>query len=441
MNDDTIFALATPKGRAGVAVIRISGENSFNALQALCGVESLEPRKATIKTIKNPTTGDKLDKGLIIYFKAPASFTGEDVAELQIHGGRAVTMAVLEALTEISGLRQAEAGEFTRRAFENNKLDLTEVEGLADLINAETEEQRKQALRQMEGSLGKLYESWRKKLVKSLAYLEAEIDFPEDELPQEILQNIQTQIYSLINEISEHLNDKHRGERLRDGFHVAVIGLPNAGKSTLCNKLVKRDIAIVSKHEGTTRDIVEAYLDLGGYPVIIADTAGLRECSEEIESEGVKRAFARAENADLVIVLIDGTKNIENQVKKAVGKNRMYVVNKIDLHQQDSDFTIEGKKPIYISAKADKGIGALLENLTTAITEKMSCSTPALTRTRHRTMLTECVDYLKNYKNENDIELAAENVRLASKSLGRITGKIEVEELLDVVFADFCIGK
>jgi len=432
---DTIYALASGLGTAGVAVIRISGPKVLDVLVKLCNLKNPKPNCTYFRTIKS---GEKaLDRGLILYFKAPHSFTGEDVAELQVHGGRGVIQSIMQALSEISGLRPAERGEYSRRAVINGKMDLTEAEGLLDLVHAETEEQRKQALAQLDGNLGKLYESWRAQLVHHLAYAEAFIDFPEEEIPPEKEQEINTDIHDLIQKISEHLSDNRRGERLREGFQIAILGVPNVGKSSLVNALTKKDVAIVSQTAGTTRDIVEAHLDVAGFPVILADTAGLRNSDEEIEAEGIRRAVKRAEQADLILSIQDA-KDYPNTKKlpKALDKKRVIILwNKSDLLKKNPSTNEH-----FISAKTGAGIIALWDEIKTILTDSFS-GEAAITRERYRVALTECVEYLQLALNAPALELKTEDLRLAARALGRITGRIEVDELLDVIFRDFCIGK
>jgi|TARA_R100000322_G_scaffold168461_1_gene138213 tRNA modification GTPase len=438
---NTIYALSTAPGRAGVAVIRISGEAVRAAIAALTGEGPGRPREALLRRFRDPVSGAPLDLGLLLFFEAPASFTGEDVAELHIHGGRAVVASVLRALSALPGLRAAEPGEFTRRAFENGKLDLTAVEGLADLIDAETEAQRVQALRQMEGALGLLYEGWRARLVRALAYAEAEIDFPDEEVPGDLLAKLGPEIGALASEIGAHLDDGRKGERLRDGIEVAIVGPPNVGKSSLLNRLAGREAAIVSDEAGTTRDVLEVRLDLGGVPVTLADTAGLREAAGSIEREGVRRALARAEAADLRVVVVapDAAGEIEGDFALA-REGDICVVNKLDLDVAVPDGAIG------ISALTGEG----LDRLEAVLRERVGFAYeaqehPLITRARHREGLASCAASLDRARQAleagRDAELVAEDLRLAARALGRITGRVDVEDLLDVIFRDFCIGK
>lgn len=451
MTSDTIFAPATAAGRAGVAVIRISGPKAAKALDRL-SVPPPPPRVLTRAVLRAPGQDEVLDDALVAWFPGPRSFTGEDVAELHVHGGRAVLDSVLGALNAIGGLRPAEPGEFTRRAFEAGKLDLTQAEALADLVDAETRAQARQALRQMGGALKTLYSEWRDRLIKSLAHLEAVIDFPDEDLPKETAAELWREVEALERDIAAHLADGGRGERLRDGVHVAIVGPPNAGKSSLLNLLAKRDAAIVSDTAGTTRDVIEVHLDLDGYPVLVADTAGLRDTSDAIESEGVKRATQRAEDADLVIALFDGAvyperDTVTREVITAVEEGVVLVaVNKADLldqaREQELDVADAWRSTHFISVQDGFGIELLLTKLTQKVAALCEIGTSApLTRARHRRALEDCTAALARAREADLPELAAEDLRLAARALGRITGHVDVEDLLDVVFSDFCIGK
>ena len=436
---DTICAPASGVGKAGIAVIRVSGTKVLEALEVICGIKNPKARQVRFAEIKNPLTKEVIDKGIVIYFAGPESYTGEDVAELQIHGGRAVLKEVLEALSSVKGLRTAEAGEFSRRAVMNGKMDLTSAEGVADLINADTKAQRKQALRQLSGELGNLYEDWRHKLVKVLASIEAFIDFPEEDIPPESINTAKQAVTSLIEEINRHLDDNRRGEILKSGFNIAIIGTPNAGKSSLLNRLVKRDVAIVSKTAGTTRDVIEAYVDIDGYPVIFADTAGLREATEEIEAEGIKRALAKAENSDLILAVFDGEKypEMDKETQELAKDKGLYIVNKSDILKAPVSDDL-----FPISALTGEGIDKLWAKISSIVTEKLSLQeSPALTSVRHRESLNDAVSFLQRSMNAPQLDLQAEDIRMAARSLGSITGFIGVEEILDMVFKDFCIGK
>lgn len=437
----TIYALSSAAGRAGVAVIRLSGAGAGAAVMALTGKPLPQARHATLTRFIEPRSGQPIDRGLLLWFEHPASFTGEDVAELHVHGGRAVVNALLSALAQVPGLRAAEPGEFTRRAFENGKLDLTEVEGLADLINADTDAQRRQALRQMEGALGRLYEGWRARLIRLMAYAEAEIDFPDEDLPDSLLVRLAPEIVDLANAIQTHLDDGGRGERLRDGVDVAIIGPPNVGKSSLMNALAGRDVAIVSDEAGTTRDVLEVRLDLDGVAVTLADTAGLREAGGQIEQEGVRRALRRAEAADLrIVVAAPGPDGHMLGNYNLAREGDILVWNKLDL----------GTSPVGVSVSVSTVSGEGIEALLALLTDRVSFAHeavehPMITRARHREGLLDCVTYLKRVETglstHQAAEFLAEDLRLAGRALGRITGRVDVEDLLDVVFRDFCIGK
>jgi tRNA modification GTPase len=438
----TIFAPASAVGKSGVAVFRVSGADAKQAFLRLCDPPSLPaPRTAALRSLKHPITHEQLDRVLALYFPAPHSFTGEDVVEFHTHGGRAVGQAVVDALAHVPNFRMAEPGEFTRRAFENGKMDLTEAEAIADLIHAETEAQRKQALRQMGGALGKLYEDWRLRLSRSLAYMEAAIDFADDELPPDITEQQRAELRILRQQIGNHLADKRRGERLRDGFSIAILGPPNAGKSSLLNALAQREAAIVSPTAGTTRDVIDVHLDIDGFPVILADTAGLRDSHDEIENEGIRRAHERAAAADLSIVVFDGAIWPEKDeiTRSLVDENSIVVVNKADLLGPD-----EPKNGnLFISVRNNVGIDSLLQTLAKEIDRRFSDEggAPPLTRGRHRTALEECVSHLDRALAAPMADLRAEDVRMAMRALGRITGRVDVEDLLEIIFRDFCIGK
>ncbi len=453
MTAETIYALSSAPGRAGVAVIRISGSSAGRALEILSGKSPPPPRQTAVRLLSNPQDGETLDSAMVVYFKSPGSFTGEDVAELHCHGSPAVVDAMLSALSHIKGCRPALPGEFTRRAFENGKMDLTEAEAVADLIDAETQAQRQQALAQMGGALSSLYNGWADVLKKSLAYTEAVIDFPDEDVPDDQIAAIIPQVEKILHAIDEHLNDNHRGERLRGGIHVAVIGPPNAGKSSLVNAIARRDVAIVSDLAGTTRDVIEVHLDLGGYPVILADTAGLRPDQVEdgahgkIESEGIRRALDRAQNADVRLLVFDGTDSeLDSHTAALINSNSIAVINKCDLfHVKHANAASINAIPL--SVKNGEGVDKLLASLENKISALMKSSrdAPSLTRARHRFALEECRDCLNDALTRIAAkglpELVAEDLRMAVRALGRITGRVDVEDLLDVIFRDFCIGK
>ena len=436
--NDTIFALASAPGRAGIAVWRISGPRAAQVCEALTGNAVPKPRVATRVSVRGPQSGDIVDDGLALWFPAPASFTGEDVLELHLHGGAAAIAQIAHALGAVPGVRMAEPGEFTRRAFEHGKMDLTEAEGLADLVDAETEAQLRQARRQMAGELGALYERWRSELIAAIAFFEAEIDFSDEDLPPGLRAKVAAEILRISGEIAAHLDDGRRGEILRGGVSIAIIGPPNAGKSSLLNRLARRDAAIVSETAGTTRDVIEIHLDLAGFPVILADTAGLREAGGDIEREGVRRAKARAEQADLKLAVFDGGvwPARDPATVAMIDGDTIVIVNKIDLG-------VTPEAPfIGVSAKSGAGLDRLEAALGDAVRQRFQpAAAPALTRDRHRQALIDCQRAFARFLAASASELAAEDLRLAARSLGRITGRVDVEEILGVIFAEFCIGK
>jgi len=439
---ETIYALASGAGRAGIAVLRLSGTAADAALSALSDAPLPPPRRAARVRLRDPQTGTPLDDGLALRFPGPASYTGEDVVELHIHGGSAVVAAVFEALSRLPDLRMAEPGEFTRRAVLAGKMDLTAAEGLIDLIDAETEAQRKQALRQADGALGALYDDWRGRLIPALAHLEAAIDFPDEDLPENLAAKIEPVLAALRAEMTAHLDDSRRGERLRQGVQIAIVGPPNAGKSSLLNTLAQRDAAIVSATAGTTRDVIEVRLDLGGFPVLAADTAGLREARDEIEAEGIRRARHWAGAADLKIaVFAVDDPAAARDAADVVDLETIVVLNKVDLGEPDwTPPPAIGHFPV--SVATGQGLDALISGVTEAVAARIDVgAAPLMTRARHRAAVTECAEALDRAVAAPLPELAAEDLRLAVRALGRITGAVDVEDLLDVIFRDFCIGK
>uniref|UniRef100_A0A667Y1A9 GTP binding protein 3, mitochondrial n=1 Tax=Myripristis murdjan TaxID=586833 RepID=A0A667Y1A9_9TELE len=455
----TIFALSSGHGRCGVAVVRVSGPASTTALRCMAGLTHslLTPRTALLRSITDPQSKEVLDRGLVLWFPGPHSFTGEDSAEFHIHGGPAVITAVLQALGSLPGMRPAEAGEFTRRAFHAGKLGLTEVEGLGDLIHAETEAQRRQALRQMCGDLGRLYQDWTSRLKRCLAHVEAFIDFSEDELIEDgVLNQVDTSVCDLQAEMERHLKDERRGERLRSGVQVVIAGATNAGKSSLLNTLCQRPAAIVSPIAGTTRDVVETALDIGGFPAVLSDTAGLRDSPDLVEREGVRRARERC-----MCVCVCRLCYVMHLFKSDLlflssfpSERCLLVLNKTDLVSEEWRQQLEtelrrssGLPPVcLISCQTNEGLQDFLAALHSSI--KALCGdplsgAPSLTQARHRAHLQQCVAALSQYHRyrDTDLALAAEGVRLALTSLGRITGRVGAEEILDIIFKDFCIGK
>lgn len=458
---DTIFALSSGRPPSAVAVIRISGPRARIALETMIG-RVPEPRRAAFARVRDPRTGDVIDEALAMWFPGPRSELGEDMAELQVHGGPAVIAAVSTALGRLDGFRPAEAGEFTRRAFENGKLDLTAVEGLADLIYAETEAQRRQAYRQLKGLLGEQAESWRRRLLEALALVEAQIDFVDEaDVPEDLVGPALEAARQLQADIGRALRDASRGERLRDGLVVAIAGPPNAGKSTLLNRLARREAAIVSPHAGTTRDVIEVHLDLDGYPMTLLDTAGIRETTDPVEIEGVRRARERASQADLVLWIEDGTEPGKSEGEASggslpgAGMPMVWTVrNKIDLidsAQKRSGTSGVGSRStgavqeFTLSAATGEGIDALVDELGAFARDYFaSGEPPLLTRQRHRRMLEDTVAALQRAVEEGVSgreEIVADELRIAARALGRLTGRVDVEDILDVIFRDFCIGK
>jgi tRNA modification GTPase len=450
----TIFALSSGRPPAAIAVVRVSGPCAGVALEKLIG-RLPEPRKAALARVRDPASGEVIDEALALWFPAPRSETGEDVAELQLHGGQAVIAGVLDALATIEGCRPAEAGEFTRRAFENGRLDLTEVEGLADLIAAETQAQRRLAFRQLKGLIGDRAEAWRRRLIEALALVEARIDFSDEaDVPEDLLGPALYAAQQLRDEIAGVLADGRRGERLRDGLVVAIAGPPNAGKSTLLNRLARREAAIVSPYAGTTRDVIEVHLDLDGYPVTLLDTAGIRDSDEPVEQEGVRRARERAAAADLVLWVIDGSAGgpaVEDQPKNLANVTIWLVRNKIDRADASSyadaakHDSSEYEFSLLISALTGTGMETLATSLSAyAKAYFASTESAVITRARHRRALEETVAALDRAvarDHSNDEELIAEELRSAATTLGRLTGRVDVEDILDVIFRDFCVGK
>ena len=430
-----------------MAVVRVSGPETQSIVEALCG-RAPRPRLAALRKLRHQ--GAELDEALVLRFEGPASYTGEDSAEFHVHGGRAVVEALLSALSDL-GLRLAEPGEFTRRAFENGKLDLAQAEGVADLIDAETEAQRRQALGQVGGALSQRYDRWRDLLVQSLAMLEAAVDFPDEDVPEEVAERARPGLRTLSAELDAALADVSRGRRVRDGFRFALVGAPNAGKSTLLNGLAERDAAIVTDTPGTTRDVIEVPLVLGGYRILLADTAGIRETADAIEAEGVRRARAWAENADLRLWVVDGF-HVKHTVKleDAIRPGDWLVLNKADiadalaLDHAEQAWADQDLRVVRLSAKSSNAVGALRAALAEHVADALSgAEFPAATRLRHAERLSEARGYLARALSEVglEVELAAEDVRLAARALEKITGRVDPEDVLGRVFSTFCIGK
>jgi tRNA modification GTPase len=446
---DTIFALATAPGRSAVAVIRLSGPATAEALAGI-GAGGLKPRRASLRALRGGPGGAVIDQALVLWFEGPASFTGEDSAELHVHGGRAVVEAVSAALID-AGLRPAEPGEFTRRAFQNGKLDLAQAEAVADLVDAETEAQRRQALDQLDGALGRRYEAWRLEIVELLALLEAEIDFPDEDIPGGLSARVGPRVERLQAELAEALAGGERGDRIREGYRIALIGAPNAGKSSLFNRLVGREAAIVTATAGTTRDIIEQALDLEGYKVLLADMAGVRETEHEIEAEGVRRARAWADRAALRLWVVDAADAGEGWRDAAdlVRSGDLLILNKCDVGAAGEGAALgwaeaRGAEVVRLSASTGEGLDRLSTTLHAKVSSALSgAEFPAITRARHRARLQEARASLVRATGALELgpELAAEDLRLAARALGRVAGRIDPEDVLDVVFASFCIGK
>ncbi len=442
----TIYALSTGPGISGLAVIRISGPECRLILKKMINSEDLKPRVATLKKINKINNNELIDEGIIIWFPGPESYTGEDMLEFHVHGSRAVIESIHSCISEVENCRLAEPGEFTKIAFLNGKINLLKAESIADLISSETEIQRQQAIKIMSGKSSEKFNEWREVLLKNLSYIEAKIDFPEENLPDDILKNIKSSLKKTKKEIQKILNDQKVGERVREGFKIAIVGPTNAGKSSLLNYLSKRDVAIVSEIAGTTRDVIETHLNIDGLPVIISDTAGIRESEDEIEKKGIKLALKNAEKADLNIVIIE-PKSVDftGFLNDLVNEKAIFVLNKSDLGINDINPNLKKLNPIPISLKNEKNINELISAIKIKLKDKFITSDDILiTRERHRQHLEHCVQHLEKFENKNNLEdfdKAAEDLRLATRHLGIIVGKVDVEEILGSIFNDFCIGK
>ena len=442
----TIYALSTGPGVSGVAVIRISGPDASKVIEMLTRRRIPAPRIATLRKINNINTFELIDEGIIVWFPGPESYTGEDMAEIHVHGGKAIVLAVQNEISKVKNCRLAEPGEFTKLAFQNGKINLLKAESIADLISAETEIQRKQAIKIMKGKSSEKFNQLREKLLKILSFVEAKIDFPEEDLPEDNLKKIKKDSSEVLNEINKILNDQKVGEIIREGFKIAIVGPTNAGKSSLLNNLSSREVAIVSEIAGTTRDVIEVHLNIDGYPVIISDTAGIRDSKNEIEKKGIKLSLNKAENADLKLVVIDAKNpNISAFLNDLLKKDAILVVNKSDLLKETLDKKISEFNHVLISLKDNSNIDKLIEKIKDQLKNKFLFGDDILiTRERHRQHLIQCVDYLKNFSEKNEIkdfDKAAEDLRLATRHLGMIVGKVDVEEILGSIFNDFCIGK
>ena len=442
----TIYALSSGPGIAGISVIRVSGSKTKDVIINLTKQEAPEPRVATLRKFNKINNNELIDEGILIWFPGPNSYTGEDMAEFHVHGSKAVVDSIQSTISKIDGCRLADPGEFTKIAFQKGKINLLKAESISDLISSETEIQRQQAIKIMSGKSSEKFNSLRSRLIKILSNVEAKIDFPDDDLPNDILENIHTETDYITNEIEKILNDQRIGERIREGFKIAIVGPTNAGKSSLLNYLSRRDIAIVSEIAGTTRDVIEAHLNLDGFPVILSDTAGIRVSKNEIEKKGIKLALNKAENADLnIIVLEPKSIDFRDFFDESAIKKSILVVNKSDLGVSEISNEIEKYKPLFISVKKEKNLDQLINLIKENLKNKFISSEDIyITRERHRSNLKNCVENLKNFqkkKSLQDFDKGAEDLRLAVRYLGMIVGKVDVEEVLGSIFNDFCIGK
>ena len=442
----TIYALSSGAGLSGVAMIRISGSQTQKIIKSITGRDLPQARMATLRKINNINTSELIDEGIIIWFPGPRSYTGEDMAEIHVHGGKAVILAVQNEISKIKDCRLAEPGEFTKLAFQNGKINLLKAESIADLISSETEIQRLQAIKIMKGNSSKKFNELRNKLLKILSFVEAKIDFPEEDIPEENLKIIKQDSLDVLNEINKILNDQKVGEIIREGFKIAIVGPTNAGKSSLLNNLSNREVAIVSEIAGTTRDVVETHLNIDGYPVIISDTAGIRDSKDEIEKKGIKLSLNKAENADLNLVVVDAKSiDLSGFLNSFLKNDAILVINKSDLMREKLNPEIQKLNHVLISLKDNLNIDKLIKKIKEKLKNKFISEEDILiTRERHRQHLIQCVDHLKDFADKNDkkdFDKAAEDLRLATRQLGMIVGKVDVEEILGSIFNDFCIGK
>ncbi len=447
MDNKTIYALSTVFGKSGVGIIRISGNKAFEVISQMTDLDvaKIAGRKMYLTKFYNPVSRETLDNSLLVAFKSPASFTGENTVEINCHGSKAVIRSFLEALSLLPDFRLAEPGEFSRRSFYNGKMDLTEADGLADLIDAETALQQKVALQQMGGTLFDLYNDWRARLVNVLSYIEAYIDFPDEDIPQDTVQKIENGVFKISEEIKNHLQQNNVEERLRDGFRVVIAGPANAGKSSLINAVVKRNVAIVSDIAGTTRDAIEAYVDLNGFPVIFTDTAGLRESADKIEQIGIKLAKDKIAEADFCLFMFDAEKDtpeIFAEYIKSINVPYVLVANKMDKISADQQRKLQKKGCILISAKENQNVNVITDKIYETFQNMyVKSSAQLITRQRYKESLSECLENLSRFNLQKEIELSAEDIRLACRAIGKITGQVEVDEILDKIFSSFCIGK
>jgi len=442
----TIYALSSGPGISGIAIVRVSGVKTAKVVKLLTGRDLPVPRVATLRKINNINTSRMIDEGIILWFPGPESYTGEDMAEFHVHGSKAVVEALHSSISQIENCRLAEPGEFTKKAFQNGKINLLRAESIADLISSETEIQRQQAIKIMSGKSSDKFNNLREKLLKTLSYIEAKIDFPDEDLPKNILSKIKKNSNEVYVNIKKILNDQKVGERIREGFKIAIVGPTNAGKSSLLNHLSNRDVAIVSETAGTTRDVIETHLNIDGYPVIVSDTAGIRDSKNEVEKKGIKLALSKAEDADLKLVVVDGKSlDFTSVLKQLLDEDAILVVNKSDLLEEDLSSQIKKVNYVLISIKNNSNIEELIFKIKDKLKNKFITSDDILiTRERHRQHLEQCLDHLKNFSKKNeaeDFDKAAEDLRLATRHLGMIVGKVDVEEILGSIFNDFCIGK
>jgi len=442
----TIYALSSGSGISGIAVIRVSGSETKKVIKVLTNGSFPKARLATIKKINKINTNELIDEGIIIWFPAPESYTGEDMAEFHVHGSRAVIQAIHDSISQVENCRLAEPGEFTKIAFQNNKINLLKAESISDLISSETEIQRQQAIKIMSGDSSEKFNTWRNDLIKILSNVEAKIDFPEEDLPDNVLEDIKQKSTKIKSEIKKVLNDQKVGERIREGFRIAIVGPTNAGKSSLLNYLSRREVAIVSEIAGTTRDVIETHLNIDGLPVVISDTAGIRKSKDEIEKKGIKLALKRAEDADLNIVVIEPkSADFAGFLKDLISDKSILVVNKSDLGIDNLISKFQKYNPIFISLKNEKNLEKLISEIKKKLKNQfINFKDVLITRERHRQHLEQCVSYLENFENKKetqDFDKAAEDLRLATRHLGIIVGKVDVEEILGSIFDDFCIGK
>ena len=442
----TIYALSTGPGISGVAIIRASGPDVKKIIQQLTNKPLPAPRVATLRKISKINTSELIDEGIILWFPGPESYTGEDMVEFHIHGSKAVIEALHASISDVENCRLAEPGEFTKLAFQNGKINLLKAESIADLISAETEIQRQQAIKIMNGKSADKFNNLREKLLKILSHVEAKIDFPDDDLPEDILKNIKKVSNEVLLDIKKILEDQHVGERIREGFKIAIIGPTNAGKSSLLNYLSNRNAAIVSETAGTTRDVIEVHLNIDGYPVVVSDTAGIRDSKDEIEKKGIKLALKKAEDADLKLIVVDAKSlDFKGILEDLLVENAILVINKSDLLNKNLSSEVKNTNHVLISVKDNFNIDSLILKIKNKLKKIFITSDDILiTRERHRQHLEQCLKFLENFEDKNqaeDFDKAAEDLRLAAKHLGMIVGKVDVEEILGSIFNDFCIGK